>query len=183
MTPTAVLLSAGLDSAVLAAAEARVGEVHPIYISTGLAWERGELAALDRLLATDLIGAGTDDFIVGAGADPLQGSDPALVAYHPIQVRHAEFIDHGAGRSFDLGLIGIAAGDDPLGQSVGGEQDPRPGRALGLFVPGLGDGVANQPGHGVLATRSQLRPNSLGVAVVPLVKRLYLACWNAMAMS
>jgi len=50
--PTAVLLSAGLDSAVLAAAEARSGEVHPIYVSTGLAWERGELAALDRLLAT-----------------------------------------------------------------------------------------------------------------------------------
>jgi 7-cyano-7-deazaguanine synthase len=49
---TAVLLSAGLDSAVLAAAEARESLVHPIYISTGLAWERGELAALDRLLAT-----------------------------------------------------------------------------------------------------------------------------------
>ena len=52
MTPTAVLLSAGLDSAVLAAAQARSGEVHPIYVSTGLAWERGERAALDRLLAT-----------------------------------------------------------------------------------------------------------------------------------
>jgi 7-cyano-7-deazaguanine synthase len=49
---TAVLLSAGLDSAVLAAAEARVGPVHPIYISTGLAWERGELAALNQLLAS-----------------------------------------------------------------------------------------------------------------------------------
>ena len=49
---TAVLLSAGLDSAVLAAAEARSVEVQPIYVSTGLAWERGELAALDRLLAT-----------------------------------------------------------------------------------------------------------------------------------
>jgi 7-cyano-7-deazaguanine synthase len=52
MTPTAVLLSAGLDSAVLAASEARTAQVHPIYVSTGLAWERGELAALDRLLAT-----------------------------------------------------------------------------------------------------------------------------------
>lgn len=52
MTPTAVLLSAGLDSAVLVAAEARTREVHPLYVSTGLAWERGELAALDRLLAT-----------------------------------------------------------------------------------------------------------------------------------
>jgi 7-cyano-7-deazaguanine synthase len=49
---TAVLISAGLDSAVLAAAEARVGPVHPIYVSTGLAWERGELAALNQLLAS-----------------------------------------------------------------------------------------------------------------------------------
>src|SRR5687768_11743637 len=52
MPPTAVLLSAGLDSAVLAAAEARAGVVQPLYVSTGLAWERGELAALDRLLAS-----------------------------------------------------------------------------------------------------------------------------------
>ena len=48
---TAVLLSAGLDSAVLAAFEARASEVHPIYVSTGLAWERSERAALVRLLA------------------------------------------------------------------------------------------------------------------------------------
>ena len=47
-----MLLSAGLDSAVLAAAEARRGAIHPIYISTGLAWERDERVALDRLLAT-----------------------------------------------------------------------------------------------------------------------------------
>lgn len=51
MTATAVLLSAGLDSAVLAAAEARTSRVHPIYISTGLAWEAQEIAALERLLA------------------------------------------------------------------------------------------------------------------------------------
>jgi 7-cyano-7-deazaguanine synthase len=48
----AVLLSAGLDSAVLAAHEARRARVHPIYVSAGLAWEREELAAIDRLLAT-----------------------------------------------------------------------------------------------------------------------------------
>jgi len=52
MPPTAVLLSAGLDSAVLAAAEARDNVVHPLYVSTGLAWERAELAALEQLLAT-----------------------------------------------------------------------------------------------------------------------------------
>jgi|SRR5688572_19762111 7-cyano-7-deazaguanine synthase len=49
---TGVLLSAGLDSAVLAAREARDATVHPIYVSTGLAWESQELATLDRLLAT-----------------------------------------------------------------------------------------------------------------------------------
>lgn len=47
---TAVLLSAGLDSAVLAAAEARRGPVHPVYVSAGLAWEASELAALTHLL-------------------------------------------------------------------------------------------------------------------------------------
>jgi 7-cyano-7-deazaguanine synthase len=48
---TAVLFSAGLDSAVLAAAEARNARVHPIYVSCGLAWEAEELAAAERLLA------------------------------------------------------------------------------------------------------------------------------------
>ena len=51
MTPaTVVLFSAGLDSAVLAAAEARSSIVHPVYVSTGLAWEPEERAAVDRLL-------------------------------------------------------------------------------------------------------------------------------------
>jgi asparagine synthetase B (glutamine-hydrolysing) len=49
---TAVLFSSGLDSAVLAAAEARTRTVHPVYVSAGLAWEREELAAVDRMLAT-----------------------------------------------------------------------------------------------------------------------------------
>ena len=54
--PAALLFSSGLDSAVLAAAEARTSEVHPIYVSSGLVWEREELAAVDRLLATPVYG-------------------------------------------------------------------------------------------------------------------------------
>jgi 7-cyano-7-deazaguanine synthase len=46
-----VLFSAGLDSAVLAAAEARNGGVHAVYVSCGLAWEAAELEATSRLLA------------------------------------------------------------------------------------------------------------------------------------
>ena len=48
----AVLFSSGLDSAVLAASEARVETVHPIYVSCGLAWEAEELRIAERLLAT-----------------------------------------------------------------------------------------------------------------------------------
>jgi 7-cyano-7-deazaguanine synthase len=47
---TAVLLSGGLDSAVLVADEASRGEVQPIYVSFGLAWEAAERAMVERLL-------------------------------------------------------------------------------------------------------------------------------------
>ena len=49
-TVTAVLLSAGLDSTVLAAREAQASIVQPLYISTGLAWEKAELKALTTIL-------------------------------------------------------------------------------------------------------------------------------------
>jgi 7-cyano-7-deazaguanine synthase len=48
---TAVLLSGGLDSAVLVAHEAREREVQPVYVSVGLAWEARELDITSRLLA------------------------------------------------------------------------------------------------------------------------------------
>jgi 7-cyano-7-deazaguanine synthase len=52
---TAVLLSGGLDSAVLLADEASrrgAANVQPIYVSTGLAWEADERAMVARLLNT-----------------------------------------------------------------------------------------------------------------------------------
>ena len=52
--PPAVLFSAGLDSAVLLASALTTGTAHPIYVSTGLAWEAQELAAAARLLAAPL---------------------------------------------------------------------------------------------------------------------------------
>ena len=47
---TVVLLSGGLDSAVLLAQEADHPPVHPVYVSVGLAWERAEQAMMRRLL-------------------------------------------------------------------------------------------------------------------------------------
>jgi 7-cyano-7-deazaguanine synthase len=48
---TSVLLSGGLDSAVLLAEEAARGDVLPIYVSVGLAWEASERDMIARLLA------------------------------------------------------------------------------------------------------------------------------------
>ena len=50
MGDVAVLYSGGLDSAVLLAFEARASHAHPLYVSTGLAWEADERAAAERLL-------------------------------------------------------------------------------------------------------------------------------------
>lgn len=47
---TIVLLSGGLDSAVLAAHEAQAARVLPVYVSVGLAWEQAEVAMVERLL-------------------------------------------------------------------------------------------------------------------------------------
>src|SRR6476619_455138 len=47
---TAVLLSGGLDSAVLLAEEAAARPVQPIYVSAGLAWEQAERIAVDAFL-------------------------------------------------------------------------------------------------------------------------------------
>ena len=47
---TLVLLSGGLDSAVLAAHEAQTARVLPVYVSVGLAWESAEVAMVEQLL-------------------------------------------------------------------------------------------------------------------------------------
>jgi asparagine synthetase B (glutamine-hydrolysing) len=45
---TLVLLSGGLDSAVLAAHEAQTARVLPVYVSVGLAWEEAEVVMVER---------------------------------------------------------------------------------------------------------------------------------------
>lgn len=60
---TAVLLSGGLDSAVLLADEAARAEVQPIYVSVGLAWE-----AAERSIVASFLSGG---FAHGARVRPL----------------------------------------------------------------------------------------------------------------
>jgi 7-cyano-7-deazaguanine synthase len=58
-----VLLSGGLDSAVLLAHEAGRGRVTPVYISVGLAWEDGEQAMLRRLLSARVFDEGVEPLV------------------------------------------------------------------------------------------------------------------------
>src|SRR3954454_392723 len=51
MTRCAVLLSGGLDSAVLVVDEASRAEAQPVYVSVGLAWEAEERDVVARFLA------------------------------------------------------------------------------------------------------------------------------------
>jgi len=82
----AVLCSGGLDSVVLVAHEALAGDVQPIYVSVGLAWEPAERAALARLGDTPVFRArvrrlATLDMtmrdVYPASHWALQGSPPA----------------------------------------------------------------------------------------------------------
>ena len=59
----AVLLSGGLDSAVLLAEETSRADVQPIYVKVGLAWEAAELAAVRALLSA--LATSTGRFAIG----------------------------------------------------------------------------------------------------------------------
>lgn len=88
---TAVLISGGLDSAVLLAEEAArpgAGLVQPIYVSVGLAWEAAELAVVRQLLATEPLHGRTRPLVClsvdmrdvyAAGHWAIEGRPPA---YH-----------------------------------------------------------------------------------------------------
>jgi 7-cyano-7-deazaguanine synthase len=82
----AVLLSGGLDSAVLLAEESARFDVQPIYVSVGLAWEAAERAVIARLLDSELfrhrlrplasLGVDMRD-VYGAAHWAVQGCPPA----------------------------------------------------------------------------------------------------------
>jgi 7-cyano-7-deazaguanine synthase len=68
-----VLVSSGLDSAVLLAHEATQYDVRPVYVRSGLAWEAAELRMLARLVASPAL----------AGARPLTVVDLPMRDVYP----------------------------------------------------------------------------------------------------
>ncbi len=68
-----VLVSSGLDSAVLLVLEAAQYDVRPVYVRSGLAWETAELRMLSRLLASPAM----------AGLQPLTVVDVPMGDVYP----------------------------------------------------------------------------------------------------
>lgn len=60
---TLVLLSGGLDSAVLAAHEAQTARVLPVYVRVGLAWEEAEISVVEALLRAPVFGGRTEPLV------------------------------------------------------------------------------------------------------------------------
>lgn len=58
-----VLLSGGLDSAVLAAHEAQFARVLPVYVGVGLSWEAAEQAMVERLLSAPVFAGKVDPLV------------------------------------------------------------------------------------------------------------------------
>jgi 7-cyano-7-deazaguanine synthase len=58
-----VLLSGGLDSAVLAADEAQSRTVHPVYVASGLSWEMGEIEMIGELLRRPPLAGRTEPLV------------------------------------------------------------------------------------------------------------------------
>jgi 7-cyano-7-deazaguanine synthase len=71
---TLVLLSGGLDSAVLAAHEAQTSRVLPVYVRVGLAWESAELAMVGKLLQAP---------VFNGRIEPLQAVDFTMRDVYP----------------------------------------------------------------------------------------------------
>src|SRR5436190_1888899 len=99
---TAVLLSGGLDSAVLAAEAAASGEMHPVYVAVGLAWEAAERAIVAMVLAA----ARPESRAAMARALSLGLAHPLQIDAPYADVSKAEVIRRGAalGVPFELTL-------------------------------------------------------------------------------
>ena len=62
------------------------------------------------------------DLGLGARIEPFLRRRSRLIAHHPIDIRRAQRPHHRLDRALDLELIGIAAADDRLGQTMRREQ-------------------------------------------------------------
>lgn len=109
-----VLVSSGLDSAVLLAHEAAQYDVRPVYVRSGLAWEAAELQMLSRLIAAPVLAGLRPLLVVDLPMRDVYPADHWAMAGTPPAYDTPEADVYLAGRNLTLlakaGLI--AARDD-----------------------------------------------------------------------
>ncbi len=139
---TAVLLSGGLDSAVLVAEEAARGSVQPIYVSVGLAWEGAERRTIARLLERGALGSSVQPLaalavdmtdVYPSGHWALEGRPPG---YHT-----ADEDVYLPGRNIVLlSKAGVYCATARIGRLILGTLDHNPVSGRDAGVP-IGDGI------------------------------------------
>lgn len=116
-----VLVSSGLDSAVLLAHEAAKYDVRPVYVRSGLAWEAAELQMLSRLIAAPVFAGLRPLLVVDLPMRDVYPADHWAVAGTPPAYDTPDAEVYLAGRNLTLlakaGLI--AARDDARRIAIG----------------------------------------------------------------
>ena len=92
-TSSVVLVSSGLDSAVLLAHEATQYDARPVYVRSGLAWEQAELAMLSRLLTSPVYGGLGPLAVVDLPVTDVQG----FIAYAKARPGQLAYASSGVG--------------------------------------------------------------------------------------
>jgi 7-cyano-7-deazaguanine synthase len=125
---TAVLLSGGLDSAVLLFDEAAHGDVQPVYVSVGLAWEHAERDTVDALLASPVV-AGRVRPLVSLSVDMRDvyaASHWAIVGRPPSYHTPDEDVYLPGRNVVLLGKVGVYCGSTGIGRLAIGTLEHNP---------------------------------------------------------
>src|SRR5262245_52214343 len=125
---TGVLLSGGLDSVVLLADEAKQGEVRPIYVKVGLAWETAEQVAVERCLRAVLPGSDSTPLATLSVdmTDVYPASHWAMVGHPPAYHTPDEDVYLHGRNIVLLGKAGIFCAAHGIGRLVMGTLDHNP---------------------------------------------------------
>jgi 7-cyano-7-deazaguanine synthase len=111
--PSVVLVSSGLDSAVLLAHEAAQHDVRPVYVRSGLTWEGAELQMLARLVASPALAGLRPLLVVDLPMQDVYPADHWAIAGTPPAYDTPDADVYLAGRNLMLlAKAGLVAGRD-----------------------------------------------------------------------
>ena len=146
-----VLVSSGLDSAVLLAHESAQYDVRPVYVRSGLAWEAAELQMLSRLIASPVFAGLRPLIVVDLPMQDVYPADHWAIAGTPPAYDTPDAEVYLAGRNLTLlakaGLI--AARDDARRIALGPLADNPFPDATPAFFAAMAEALSRGLAHAI----------------------------------